>query len=171
MSRLGLRPFLCDSGGLFVLHFRMFSDIHTRYRGAELDRDVVGIKGVDGVNKDVVENKGTLNRHTLVFFKGLIHVRPFEKGNHVVFGYLEKIVPVSGAAKTSHQAHAEQIPPEADSRVHVSGGHCQVIDSSVFCRVTFLPRGLWDHIYINTTVGKIDRPSDFIMLGISVKSK
>ena len=47
MSGLGLRPFLGDSCGFFVSHLRMFSYIYTWYSSAELDGDVVWIKGID----------------------------------------------------------------------------------------------------------------------------
>lgn len=41
-------------------------------------------------------------------------------------------MPVSGAPQTGHQSHTEQVSPETDGLIHISGGHCQVINTVEF---------------------------------------
>ena len=90
---------------------------------------------------DVVEHKRSLNRPAVfLLFHGL-DVRPFEEGDEVGLRDLEEIMPVTRLTESRHKPHAEQVPPEPDGHVHVSGGHRQVVDTreSHDCLLPVLP--------------------------------
>jgi hypothetical protein len=79
--------------------------------------------------RNMVKDEGSRHRVSVVFFRNGLHFRPFEKNNEILQCDFEKIELVTALPHAGNHSHAEQITPEADSLVHISGCHCQVMNA------------------------------------------
>ena len=78
---------------------------------------------------DVVKDERPAYRTTVLFLSYRFNTRPLKKGDEVGVGNLKEVVPLAWLSQTSHQAHAQQVSPETNGHVHVSGSHSQVVHS------------------------------------------